>query len=154
MHQMYQDKTREQLIEMIAFYKHDALTGMKMRRDFEIEFSEKFYEGGVFFLVMFDVNGLHAVNRLKGYAEGDKLIKRVAERIKYYCSANSYRYGGDEFMVIADKEPDFSHTSFPESCHEVISSESFDCPDDMIIEVDRRLCLVKEASHVKNDRRV
>ncbi|MCR4909007.1 MAG: GGDEF domain-containing protein [Lachnospiraceae bacterium] len=48
-----------------------------------------------------DVNGLKRVNDTLGHDEGDKILKKVASRLKSVFSADDiYRAGGDEFLII------------------------------------------------------
>lgn len=48
----------------------------------------------------FDINGLKEVNDTKGHEEGDKLIKSAAKGINSVFIGDTYRIGGDEFVVI------------------------------------------------------
>jgi len=143
----YEDKTKEELIEIIDYYRHDSLTGMKLRKDFEVELVEKFYNEDTFYLVMFDVNNLHTINRDEGYAAGNDLIRRVANHISFYCPKKSYRYGGDEFMVFSDTEPDFTNINCLEACYASISSEGFRTPQEMLKDLDQLLTLEKINLH-------
>lgn len=54
--------------------------------------------------LMFDINGLKAVNDAYGHQEGDRLIKDAAACIAavFASSGRCYRLGGDEFIVIID----------------------------------------------------
>jgi diguanylate cyclase (GGDEF)-like protein len=48
-----------------------------------------------------DVNGLHDHNNNYGHDSGDKLLKRVAEKLReIFPKAAIYRIGGDEFTII------------------------------------------------------
>jgi len=149
----YATKTPEELIEMIKYYRYDALTGMKQRKDFEIDFNERFYNEEEIFLVMIDVNNLHTVNRDLGYQAGDDLIRRVANIVKFYCMSSNYRYGGDEFMIIKTTEPDMSHVRTDDACFAYISSKEFDKPAEMLKAVDKKLTECKIRFHKENDRR-
>ena len=91
---------------MVKKYKFDYLTGMKQRRDFEHETLHKF-ASQKFYLTMYDVVGLHKVNRERGYSEGDALIRQVANDINMTDGLwEAYRVGGDEFMAIHFDQPD------------------------------------------------
>ena len=58
-----------------------------------------------FSLVVFDLNDLKKVNDTKGHDEGDKYIVNSFELIKkHFPGSPIYRYGGDEFVVILEKE--------------------------------------------------
>ncbi len=106
---MSQQNEIDRLREQVKRYRFDYLTGMKMRIDFQHEVKAKFRaakDSGVpFYLVMYDIDGLHEVNK-DGHARGDALILEVAydiTAIPHACC--SYRVGGDEFMVVHNEEP-------------------------------------------------
>ena len=55
--------------------------------------------------VYVDVNGLHELNNTKGHAAGDKMLKFVGKTLqKEFRERNSFRIGGDEFVVLATDE--------------------------------------------------
>jgi len=92
-------------------YKYDYLTGMKLRMDFEDELFDLFSENKDFYLIMIDINGLHNINRDRGYHEGDLVIKKVSRIIKKYFPLLSYRIGGDEFIIL-EEMLNFRHREF------------------------------------------
>lgn len=48
-----------------------------------------------------DVNGLHELNNTKGHQEGDRMLKFIASALKeQFGTADTYRIGGDEFLVM------------------------------------------------------
>ena len=51
--------------------------------------------------VYVDMNGLKSINDLKSHTEGDKYICTAADIIKGLFTGQSYRIGGDEFVVLA-----------------------------------------------------
>lgn len=54
-----------------------------------------------------DVNGLHEMNNTMGHAAGDTMMKFVGSTLqKEFGEKNSFRIGGDEFVVLqfCDKE--------------------------------------------------
>ena len=56
-----------------------------------------------------DLNGLKAINDVKGHMAGDELIKGAADCLLLSIgkSGKAYRTGGDEFMAIVyTKEPE------------------------------------------------
>ena len=103
---------------MVKLYKFDFLTGLKTRYDFITETKHKM-QSQMFYLMMTDITGLHAVNRdpKKGYEFGDMLIKKVAndlKSIKYQWE--TYRLGGDEFMTILFEKPDIEIDNATSAC--------------------------------------
>jgi len=90
----------ENLKEQLTRYRYDHLTGLKMRKDFENDLHRKVLSGEDFYLVIFDVNDLHSVNRTKGYQAGDMLLRVVATSLIETCKTTIYRIGGDEFACM------------------------------------------------------
>jgi len=82
------------------------VTGLEGRHRFMQRLRRRFATGDKFYLVMHDVDGLHEVNRVHGYAAGDSLLREVANDLKMCqepCCA--YHIGGDEFYVLYSDEP-------------------------------------------------
>ena len=90
----------------IALYRYDYLTGLKMRRDFDYELRQQFSTGEVFYLVYYDIIGLHNTNRTYGFAAGDRLIRQVAADIQGKGDNQTvYRHSGDEFYAVCLSSP-------------------------------------------------
>ena len=52
-----------------------------------------------------DVNGLHEMNNRRGHAAGDKMLQFVGKTLqKEFGERNSFRIGGDEFVVLVTDE--------------------------------------------------
>lgn len=79
----------------------DVLTGCKNRNCFQgrlPHFPEMCKNGLV--CVYIDVNGLHNLNDSQGHEAGDIMLKSVAQAlIDAFGPENTYRIGGDEFVV-------------------------------------------------------
>lgn len=90
----------DSILEKLSF--QDVLTGLNNRHKF-IRDIDKFQarSKGTMGIVYLDVNGLKAVNDLRGHSAGDKLLQKTAELIKtVFHEENAYRIGGDEFVII------------------------------------------------------
>jgi diguanylate cyclase (GGDEF)-like protein len=93
-----------QRLERLA--SEDPLTGLFNHREFheaidrELERCKR--SNGHFSVVLLDVDGLKRVNDQHGHAEGDELLRDVANAILEVCRASDLacRIGGDEFAVI------------------------------------------------------
>lgn len=98
----------------------DTLTGVFNRNKFNHmveEMNSKSVENvGVAY---FDINGLKEINDTLGHLEGDKLIKKAATGINNIFKDDTYRIGGDEFVVIAY---DIENDAFRESVSQVVAS--------------------------------
>ena len=85
---------------------HDGLTGLFDQTTFKIRLKEelerKVRYGGSLSLVMFDVDKFKHINDEFGHAEGDAVIKHLAEILTAQVRKMDVaaRYGGDEFAVI------------------------------------------------------
>jgi diguanylate cyclase (GGDEF)-like protein len=83
---------------------HDRLTALPNRRRVTDALSESVKvraPGEVVSLLVFDVDGLRAVNESMGHSAGDKLLAEVAERLRGIAGPGALvgRIGGDEFAV-------------------------------------------------------
>jgi diguanylate cyclase (GGDEF)-like protein/PAS domain S-box-containing protein len=97
-------KLAQRKIEHMA--RHDALTGLpnrtlfRERLDIAVELAAK--ARGQIALLALDLDRFKAVNDLFGHAEGDRVLKTVADILKR-CAANGdtvARLGGDEFVIL------------------------------------------------------
>ncbi|NTX98996.1 sensor domain-containing diguanylate cyclase [Deinococcus sp. JMULE3] len=85
-----------------AWARRDALTGILNRRAFEDDYAA--LTEVPFTLALLDLDGLKHLNDTQGHAQGDKLLRIFAAALAAELgrSGAAYRYGGDEFVVIAD----------------------------------------------------
>jgi diguanylate cyclase (GGDEF)-like protein len=87
---------------------HDMLTAIPNRTRFAAIFEEskkKLVAAGRVPAVLFiDLDGFKSVNDRLGHAAGDKVLQLVAKRIRRAIRGEDIvaRYGGDEFVVLAD----------------------------------------------------
>lgn len=108
----YQKRQEAALDTAIKERDHDALTKLKNRyyydRQLEV-YSEMEYNSIT--CIYIDVNGLHEVNNTHGHEAGDDMLRRIALYIaKIWGDENSYRIGGDEFVIFAfDQEMEDIH---------------------------------------------
>jgi diguanylate cyclase (GGDEF)-like protein len=88
---------------------HDALTGLPNRRLFMDQLGHALASRrrGNLACLYFDLDGFKAVNDRRGHAVGDRVLKRVAERVASCVRAADVpaRLGGDEFAVLLDDLP-------------------------------------------------
>jgi len=86
---------------------HDSLTGLFVRTIFEIRLREELARlkrhGGVFSILMTDIDLFKGINDLYGHGGGDAVLKELALIFKKMVRADLdlvCRYGGDEFMIL------------------------------------------------------
>ena len=80
----------------------DVTTGLKNRSaftDFANTISGRNFDK--LSVVYIDVNGLHELNNREGHAEGDKMLRFVADAcVEEFPHASIFRLGGDEFLLV------------------------------------------------------
>ena len=96
------------LLKTIA--SNDSLTNLRnrysLRQDFEM------YVGMPLHIVFIDLDNFKEMNDKNGHVYGDKVLATVGKALSdTFRTANCYRYGGDEFLVIAEKETEDSVTA-------------------------------------------
>ena len=95
------------LKELLENSTKDAMTGLGSRNTFVNEFpkilSGAFRIGCELTLVVIDLDDLKKTNDAHGHLAGDALIKAAAKSISESLRTEdfSYRYGGDEFLILA-----------------------------------------------------
>ncbi len=82
----------------------DSLTGLGNHRAFQEALRDAAGAGGA--LVMVDLDRFKEANDLRGHAEGDQILRSVAELLASIFPGRAYRIGGDEFAAIAITYPD------------------------------------------------
>ncbi len=95
-----------QLSRVEAQAHEDALTGALNRRGFgrdlqrAVSFRQRY--ATPVSVLLFDIDGLKAINDRHGHAAGDSVIKGVANTLKRHLRASDTiaRLGGDEFAVL------------------------------------------------------
>ena len=93
--------------EMKSLADKDALTGIYNKRAYfetEERLNKEIREGNARFAIsMIDLNDLKVTNDTLGHEKGDELIIGLSNIIKEtFKSSNTYRIGGDEFVVISE----------------------------------------------------
>lgn len=101
-----ENKINEQTIRHMA--ENDELTGLANRRklvaSFEREIPGILERKQAAYVLFLDLDGFKAVNDEMGHRSGDELLIQVGDflRTDPAFAGKSYRYGGDEFVVIHD----------------------------------------------------
>ncbi|MGN0379507.1 MAG: diguanylate cyclase domain-containing protein [Butyrivibrio sp.] len=99
----YQSGIKSQIVSRLAY--HDGLTDMLNRTSFMEEHEKMEKNRSLGLVAMFDVNNLKKVNDGFGHAKGDELIMTAADAIReaFGDLGKCFRIGGDEFVLLADK---------------------------------------------------
>lgn len=101
-------KLKDDNLTLEAATIRDSLTGVKnrfaLRRDYDGYTEQEIH------IMMLDIDDFKKVNDNYGHSVGDYLLKNTGDTlIDLFGAEHSYRYGGDEFMVIY---PDIQESDF------------------------------------------
>jgi diguanylate cyclase (GGDEF)-like protein len=94
--------------EIIHLARHDPLTGLANRAEFNAKLEEATKRlkrnGGAVTVMMLDLDKFKAVNDRLGHPAGDQLLVEVAQRLKSSVRETDVlaRLGGDEFAIIQE----------------------------------------------------
>jgi diguanylate cyclase (GGDEF)-like protein/PAS domain S-box-containing protein len=97
--------------EIIHLARHDPLTGLANRAEFNAKLEEATKSlkrnGGAVTVMMLDLDKFKAVNDTLGHPAGDQLLIEVAGRLKSSVRKTDLlaRLGGDEFAIIQESAP-------------------------------------------------
>lgn len=111
------DKLKEQQDDLNYQARHDALTGLPNRFDFDenLNIAIKRAQNTVhqFALFVVDLDRFKKVNDSLGHKIGDKLLQEIATKIRHIIDKHSYfaRIGGDEFAIILENLEDAKQAS-------------------------------------------
>jgi len=89
----------------------DEITGLLNRRSLDelmsTEINRHSRYGGVFSLIILDLDGFKTFNDSYGHPAGDKLLKEIGNVLKAAIRSTdqAFRYGGDEFAVLLPNTP-------------------------------------------------
>lgn len=100
--------------EMDYFINTDPLTGLMNRRGMHLSIDQKIALKTSFSILLIDIDFFKRVNDTYGHAEGDLVLKNIAEMMQKNFRKDDVccRYGGEEFIVIV---PDVSQQDVYES---------------------------------------
>ncbi len=107
---------RDKTLELELLASRDALTGCLNRRSFfqkmEHHFIESLRQGYTLVFMMVDIDNFKYINDKYGHANGDKVIKFVADVLISKSRPEDIvgRYGGEEFVILMP-HTDIAHAS-------------------------------------------
>lgn len=96
---VYSEKEESLYLSKMSF--SDQLTGVMNRNAYERKTQSLYAKGGLFGIILADVNGLKYANDTEGHAAGDRLIIETAHALaNEFGVERVFRTGGDEFLVV------------------------------------------------------
>lgn len=124
-------KIRQQYAIMEELVNQDGLTGAFNRRAFDerihflhnFSFRHKSKHESVSSIIMFDIDNFKKINDLHGHQEGDQILINLTRLFKKHIREidQLYRYGGEEFVVIANGAADtFKATELAEKMRRIL----------------------------------
>lgn len=130
---VFRDVTREHHLRRTLSYqaKHDALTGLINRREFDARLSAALETArageGQHVLLYLDLDQFKVVNDTCGHAAGDRLLRDVTALLQHHMRAadSIARLGGDEFGIIAQHCTVEQGVRLAESIRQVIENHRF-----------------------------
>jgi diguanylate cyclase (GGDEF)-like protein len=143
---------RERYEDLLARTGCDALTGTLDRHSLET-YGRRAVEsaaaaGRPLALLLIDVDHFKAFNDRLGHAAGDKMLKRIAGEIMGAARLSdfTYRFGGEEFVVIADGISGGEALALGERIRRAIAAAPADDPAWMVTASIGIACCAKDAS--------
>ncbi|KNA59943.1 GGDEF domain-containing protein [Vibrio cholerae V51] len=96
-------RLKEQLAKVQKDALFDSLSGLYNRRAFDGDIFTLIHAGQQVSLIMLDIDHFKALNDNYGHLFGDQIIRAIAKRLQSLCrdGVTAYRYGGEEFALIA-----------------------------------------------------
>ena len=100
--------TNQQQFELVRLAAHDGLTGAWNRRTLDlalINLINKHHRNPVkASLIIIDIDHFKSINDVHGHHVGDQILKEIVNLLKgiVRTSDQVYRYGGEEFVLIAE----------------------------------------------------
>ncbi len=95
-------KQQETQIRFLA--DHDPLTGLSNRRKFTEDLERLITNDNTGAVLILDIDDFKNINDVQGHIYGDRVLQLVAQFLQKELDscAKAYRFGGDEFLIIAD----------------------------------------------------
>lgn len=138
MHQMRR-QLEQQAAELEAASNTDPLTGLGNRRRFQNELRELSGDasGARVGFVLFDMDHFKGVNDTYGHVVGDVVLQILAERLRAVVRPvyRVFRWGGEEFLVLAPDSDDGAVARLAEDVRVAVANAPFAIDDECRLEV-------------------
>jgi len=110
-YQQIQD-SKEALNKQLSYSRHQAyhddLTQLPNRRYFMEKLTECINEGQHGSVIIMDADNFKTINDTMGHPFGDQVLRRMGQELENILGDKVFlsRFGGDEFLILLDKQPD------------------------------------------------
>lgn len=125
-------KIKEQYDAMEDLVNRDGLTGASNRRAFEerinflcdLSTRQKLKQESVVSLIILDIDNFKSINDKFGHTEGDNILRNLTTLFQNNIRAvdQFYRYGGEEFIIIANSANALKATELAEKLRSTLES--------------------------------
>lgn len=107
-------------------YNIDALTKLKSRAALDSDFANIYMKEQSVCLIMIDLDHLKMMNDEYGHVAGDDYLRLVGEIIGhiFHRAGISYRFGGDEFVVVLDETNENKICQYIQKLQEAFTNHS------------------------------
>ncbi len=110
---------------------HDRLTGCYNRVKLDMRAED--YSNSEYSVIFFDVNNLKKMNDTHGHDDGDRLLIRASNQLRFWSDyGDLYRIGGDEFIVVIQNMNPLRLETLLHDWYGKLPSLNRDYPDDFI----------------------
>ena len=86
------------LAVLLISFMRDGLTGLWVRRVYEMMYPFYRRRGG--YMLLIDLDDLRDINNRGGHPAGDVALRTVARIVRRFGGLLSFRFGGDEFALL------------------------------------------------------
>ncbi len=125
--ELIEEKFNEQRREA----QHDSLTGLLNRRSFDEDMQKLDHAKIPYALLILDIDNFKGINDTYGHLIGDEVLKEIGEVLRTYVRKNTktYRYGGEEFVVVLPGGDELAAKTVGERLRKVIESRGLQLPN-------------------------
>lgn len=118
-------RDRDLLERLQILAERDFLTGLPNTRAFEAAIARRFAGARPFALLLGDMDGLKRINDMRGHAEGNDALRRLADMLGSVLRPEDEvaRVGGDEFAVITSLSGGDEAASFAARVETVLAGQ-------------------------------
>jgi diguanylate cyclase (GGDEF)-like protein len=118
---------KQQSLELAYLAKHDPLTGLLNRTEFEVHLQEAINKPQYYALLFIDLDQFKVINDTCGHAAGDECLRQIAQLLKAQLTKGETlaRLGGDEFGMLINRTTTTSARTRSDSIRAALETHHF-----------------------------